>query len=243
VSMRRTLLLLGMMMLALLLAGGMALAATSTFENTSTITINDAGPVSASVASPYPSQIEVSGLSTTPGIEDVNLTLKNYSHSFPDDVGVLVVSPQGQTALVMSDVGSNFDVSGIDLTLDDEATGSLRDAGQITAGTYKPTQGTNLGLDGLPSDGKTADSFPSPAPAGPYGTQLSVFDGTDPNGTWSLYVLDDTISDAGSITGWSLDFSTPSVPTTKQQCKNGGWREFGYPDQGTCISDVNRRNR
>jgi uncharacterized repeat protein (TIGR01451 family) len=35
----------------------------------------------------------------------------------------------------------------------------------------------------------------------------------------------------------------PTVPTTKAQCKNGGWRDFGYPDQGTCISDVNRRNR
>ena len=32
------------------------------------------------------------------------------------------------------------------------------------------------------------------------------------------------------------------LPTTKAQCKKGGWRDFGYPDQGTCISDVNRRN-
>jgi hypothetical protein len=35
----------------------------------------------------------------------------------------------------------------------------------------------------------------------------------------------------------------PPLPTTKAQCKKGGFREFGYPDQGTCISDVNRRNR
>jgi uncharacterized repeat protein (TIGR01451 family) len=33
------------------------------------------------------------------------------------------------------------------------------------------------------------------------------------------------------------------VPTTKAQCKKGGWKDFGYPNQGTCISDVNRRNR
>jgi hypothetical protein len=33
------------------------------------------------------------------------------------------------------------------------------------------------------------------------------------------------------------------LPTTKAQCKNGGWRDFGYPNQGTCISDVNRRNQ
>jgi hypothetical protein len=30
------------------------------------------------------------------------------------------------------------------------------------------------------------------------------------------------------------------VPTTKEQCKKGGWRDFGYPDQGTCISAVNQ---
>jgi hypothetical protein len=35
----------------------------------------------------------------------------------------------------------------------------------------------------------------------------------------------------------------PPLPATKEQCKNGGWREFGYPNQGTCVSDVNRRNR
>ena len=32
-------------------------------------------------------------------------------------------------------------------------------------------------------------------------------------------------------------------PTTKEQCKKGGWENFGYPNQGTCVSDVNRRNR
>jgi Domain of unknown function DUF11 len=35
----------------------------------------------------------------------------------------------------------------------------------------------------------------------------------------------------------------PPLPTMKEQCKNGGWRDFDYPNQGTCISDVNRRNR
>ena len=33
------------------------------------------------------------------------------------------------------------------------------------------------------------------------------------------------------------------VPTTKAQCKNGGWRDFGYPDQGTCITAVNQNRR
>ena len=38
-------------------------------------------------------------------------------------------------------------------------------------------------------------------------------------------------------------YVTPEpTPMTKADCRKGGWREFGYPDQGTCIRDVNRRN-
>jgi hypothetical protein len=38
-------------------------------------------------------------------------------------------------------------------------------------------------------------------------------------------------------------YVTPApTPMTKADCRKGGWREFGYPDQGTCIRDVNRRN-
>jgi fimbrial isopeptide formation D2 family protein len=45
---------------------------------------------------------------------------------------------------------------------------------------------------------------------------------------------------SGSVT-YTVVGCPPSLPTTKEQCKKGGYREFGYPDQGTCISDVNRR--
>jgi hypothetical protein len=58
--MRRMLLLsLATMMLALLLAGGVALAAIITFENFSSIFINDADPdiIEPAAASPYPSEI------------------------------------------------------------------------------------------------------------------------------------------------------------------------------------------
>jgi Domain of unknown function DUF11 len=32
-------------------------------------------------------------------------------------------------------------------------------------------------------------------------------------------------------------------PPTKEECKNGGWEEFGFPNQGTCVSAWNRQNR
>ncbi len=31
---------------------------------------------------------------------------------------------------------------------------------------------------------------------------------------------------------------TPRVPTSKDQCKHGGWRQFGFKNQGRCIRSV-----
>ncbi len=204
--MRRTTLLLGTMALAILLAGGVAQAATATFSNASPIKIVDFSP-----ADPYPSQINVQNLSGC--ITDVDLKLGGFSHIYPDDVGVLVVGPEGQKVLVMSDSGFAFEVSDIDLTFDDEATSFLPDTSQITAGTYKPSQGTALPGEGFP----VPANFPSPAPAGPYGTQLSVFDGTDPSGTWDLYVLSDSSVSTGQIAdGWSLAITTSTTPCNRE---------------------------
>jgi hypothetical protein len=32
----------------------------------------------------------------------------------------------------------------------------------------------------------------------------------------------------------------PRVPTAKEQCKNGGWRQFGFKNEGLCVAFVNR---
>jgi hypothetical protein len=126
------------MALALVSALGVATAAPVTFGNSSTITIPDTPLGSGtSVADPYPSEIEVSGLGTD--IRDVNLTPKGFSHEFSDDVDVLVVGPQGQKALVMSDVGDVSTSSGVTLTFDDSAVASLPDSSQLATGTSEPT--------------------------------------------------------------------------------------------------------
>ena len=75
---------------------------------------------------------------------------------------------------------------------------------RLVSGTFLPT---NFG---------TGDPFPAPAPAGPYlspqtagtDTLTSAFTGAaggNPNGTWSLYVVDDSSADIGNINGgWSI---------------------------------------
>ncbi|MGH2663526.1 MAG: Calx-beta domain-containing protein [Actinomycetota bacterium] len=150
-------------------------------------------------ASPYPSTRTVSGLAGP--VTDVNVVLSTFSHTFPDDVDMLLVGPGGQNAIVMSDVGGGNDAAAVTLTLDDEAAIPLPDTGGVPPGTFMPA---NYG---------SGDPFPAPAPTPAGGSALSVFDGTDPNGSWGLYVNDPTVGDYGGLSGWDLQITTqPPAP-------------------------------
>ena len=161
-------------------------AASITFSNPSPINF----PTGFSTASPYPSSIVVSGV----GIAgDVNVTLNNASHTFTSDVDVLLVNPTGQGVVLAADTGSGGDWIGTTLTFDDGAPPLSCGSVNTPTGTYSPTN-------------CSAFNGPAPAPSGPYGAQLSDFDGTNADGVWSLYVFDDFApQDGGSINGgWSI---------------------------------------
>ena len=162
---------------------------TTTVANNATITVHDAAS-----ADPYPSTITVSGM--TGLVSDICITLTNITHGYPDDLDVLLVGPQGQKILLMSDAGGGFGVTNIFLRFDLEASTALPDTNRIASGVYAPT------------DYESPDSFAAGAPAGPYSTNLSVFVNTDANGEWSLYVMDDYPMESGLIGGWSVELQT-----------------------------------
>ncbi|HKQ38390.1 MAG TPA: MBG domain-containing protein, partial [Verrucomicrobiae bacterium] len=165
------------------------------FTNAASITIPDVG-----AGTPYPSTINVSGMAGT--ITQVVARLNGFGHTFPSDVDILLVGPGGQKVMLMSDAGGGIGVTGINLSLSDAASGLLPQA-TLVSGTYKPT------------DYQTGDSFPAPAPPGPYGTNLSAFNGLTANGLWSLYAADDGAGDQGSLAaGWSLTITTTSSSTS-----------------------------
>jgi len=155
--------------------------------NTNAMTIPASGP-----ASLYPSQIAVSG--QTGLVQAVQVNLTNFSHAAPDDVDLLLVAPNGNKVVLMSDVGGTNAATNLNIVFDDTAAAALPDSSALASGTFRPT------------DFEVGDSYPAPAPAGGQGGRtLSLFNGMDPNGTWSLYLVDDTGANAGSIAGgWSI---------------------------------------
>ena len=66
------------------------------------------------------------------------------------------------------------------------------------------------------------EAFSSPAPPGPYPTNLAVFRDTNPNGVWSLFVMDrQSVHGASSITGWALALETMRTVDTVLFDKTG----------------------
>ena len=176
---------------------------TSTFSNTATVSIPTGAPdTSAGPASPYPSAIAVSDVTGT--ILKVVVKLKGFTHTYPSDVDILLVGPDGTTCLLMSGVGNGSSVSDLDLVIDSDAADFLPPSNELTSGTYRPT---NEGA---------GDPFDAPAPVGPYGTSLAVYDSLPKViGTWSLFVMDGAEGDYGALErGWEVCITTapPAAP-------------------------------
>jgi Ca2+-binding RTX toxin-like protein len=158
-----------------------AVGAESSFNNFGALAVPDNSTVTSSIV--------VTGHAP---LTDLNVTLNGVSAENPDDLDVMLEGPTGVTVLLVSDAGGNDDVGNISLSFDDAAVSEVPNAGPIPSGTYKPT---NYG---------GGDSLVANA------TTLSAFNGTDPNGTWTLHVADDHNNGATSLgAGWTLRLQPP----------------------------------
>lgn len=165
---------------------------TTNVSNTAPITVVDNNP-----ATPYPSNIAVSGLLGT--ILNVTVTINGFTHSLPTGVGMLLVGPQGQTVDLFDCAGGTDLVIDSTITFDDSAATQIPAAGPVVSGTFQPSAYCNR-------------TFTAPAPAPPFGAALSVFNGTNPNGIWQLFVqgfiVDETVGEGNLSGGWTLNITT-----------------------------------
>ena len=143
------------------------------------------------IAGPYPGTILVSGI--TGRIASVSVRINSITHTYPRDIDVLLVGPNQQSCVLMSDAGGgNPGLYQATLAFTDNAPGLMPQFTNTGSGTFRPT------------DHEPGDVMPFPAPPGPYGTSLSVFTGSNPNGYWSLYINDDLGGDWGITSLWDL---------------------------------------
>ena len=178
------------------------------FCNNGGISIFDA----PATASPYPSNISVSGLVGT--ISNLTIELNGLNAARPNNLDILLVGPGGQAFQMMSDTGDGTTAaSGINLTLDDNASSQLPIGTPLMGGTFRPTDSNVVGApDVYPAPAPSTFNQPAPSGSSTFG---SVYGGSNPNGNWALYAVDDGIGGGTStLSGWCVDFTVTPFSTS-----------------------------
>jgi len=156
------------------------------FSSPGPITIN-----ANQAATPYPATNGVTGLIGS--IERIAVTLFDITTEISSNATVLLVGPSGTTAVLMAGAGGTNALASSTVVFEDSAANTLPQNSQMISGIYRPTVYGSI------------QTLPSPAPGQPYGTNLAVFKGANPNGTWQLFVSDHGSMTPGTIFGgWQL---------------------------------------
>jgi hypothetical protein len=192
--MRRNGLLITVALIVCLALPGLARADQFTFTNSGGVTIPDDGATTSTIA--------VSGLAGR--ITEDSAQLGAVPHDVAEDIDSAVVAPSGISVVLMSDACGLVPISRT-MQFDDDAAISAPESPMCDSNPYKPTNHTSVG----DTDGAIGTPL----------SQLSFFDGGDPNGTWTLLIGDDMAGFSGTIASWSLTLDIQRVicagrPTT-----------------------------
>ncbi len=152
--------------------------------------------------------------STTNGFSNINVSAQS---------GILGQNPSGTVAFNVAGLNLSGAVTCLSVTGPDKGAGS---AGSPTTAvinfqnTAPPFVGVNT-VELVDNGGNGTDLF----------TAAPTFRG--PGDCSPLSVP------TSPLNGRAVVFDAPPLPTSKEQCKNGGWRSFGvFKNQGDCVSFV-----
>lgn len=170
------------------------------------------GTGDSGIADPYPATIEADGLQGT--VTKVTVRLNGVHHGFASDIHAQLVGPQGQSAVLMANATDRLPPGPPEADVFDGDVLTFSDG--APAPGRRPTTGVFA-----PFDPGFLLAFVPPAPpnvpAPP--ANLAVFNGTNPNGAWKLFLVDDsdhpeTIRTTTGVIagGWSLDIQTTGPP-------------------------------
>jgi hypothetical protein len=133
----------------------------------------------------------MTGLHETPAgvpvITSIELVLNGLTHTQPDDLDIYLISPIGETVEVMTDKGDGIAIVNMNLVFNDDLGASLpADGLALTAGTYDPEDAT-----------------------GGLSKYIGNSGGTD---AWELVIIDDSTTDQGSLTSYTLRGTYTIIP-------------------------------
>lgn len=120
----------------------------------------------------------------------------------PDDLDILLVNPQGNRTIAISDAGGDKAVGGVNYTF--TINGAVfPDAAAPPSGTYLPGQYPGL----TTTEPNGFDNFPDVSGLASYDANFgNVY--SFPSGAWKLYVVDDETGNVSSLpNGWTLRFT------------------------------------
>jgi hypothetical protein len=66
----------------------------------------------------------------------------------------------------------------------------------------------------------------------------TMSEGVPPASTDCSAPVGGPVSGIALTDGRAVVFDAPPLPTSKEQCKDGGWKQFGFKNQGQCIAFV-----
>lgn len=192
-----------------LLAASKAPGQQSMFTNAVNQAVPDGNPTGLT------STINVSGVSGIVGSLNVYLDIVG---GYNGDLYATLSGPTGTYSVLLNRVGVNssnpfgYSDAGLSITLSDTGSANVHwyQSGSYNVNSQGQVTGTWL------ADGLTVDlqSSPSAADSTTPTAGLQLFDGTNPNGNWTLFIAD-LVGDGGqqsTLEGWSMDISTLDVP-------------------------------
>ena len=169
-------------------------------DSTQTLVPLPAAGTGPGPAGAYPITFDLTSVPV--GVDVARVILEvTMRHTFPDDVRLVLQSPNGTAVALMANAGGDVDIApGSVLTFADGGA-LLTDAGPTVTGVYSPGQVFGAG-----------STIPAPGPATPHATAFSAFIGGPVRGTWNLYAFDDASADAGQITTAKLTIENETFP-------------------------------
>ncbi len=151
------------------------------------------------------STIQVVGIE--PYLWDVDLNI-HIAHTYNGDLEIFLISPTGTEVTISTDNGGSND--------------------NVFNGTHWDDQWVGDSVTDYPYVNDTLVPNMSPEEA------MGAFIGENPNGTWQLVIRDDASLDTGTLSSWSLDFTTfPVAPIVINSYSTNSSLTVQIPDGDT----------